>query len=189
MAVDNYQGEESDIVVTSFTRGNPEHNIGFMSAPERLNVLLSRARDGLIMIGNGNTFRNPRTGPAGGAIWRNFFRLMDNAKVISDGLPVKCERHPTNFANLVTLEDFETYAPDGSCGRPWSVVVILSPSTFFLFLTVIIVVLPSSSVVTFVLLSVTSWWIIGRWYVRQPSRGCAPKDIRAAWRATRPRRT
>lgn len=87
-----------------------------MSAPERLNVLLSRARDGLIMIGNGNTFRNPRTGAA---IWRSFFQLMDKDKVISDGLPVKCENHPNTLANLVTPEDFETHAPDGGCNMPW----------------------------------------------------------------------
>lgn len=130
MSADNYQGEESDIVVTSFTRGNPRRDIGFMSAPERLNVLLSRARDGLIMIGNGNTFRNPRTGAPGVAIWRSFFRLMDNAKVISDGLPVKCERHPATFANLITPEDFETYAPDGGCNMPWLVVTIPILSTF-----------------------------------------------------------
>lgn len=37
------QAEESDIVVASLTRSNDHHNIGFMSSPQRLNVLLSRA--------------------------------------------------------------------------------------------------------------------------------------------------
>ncbi|KAE9387283.1 hypothetical protein BT96DRAFT_1005277 [Gymnopus androsaceus JB14] len=48
--IDNYQGEESDIITASLTRSNSNRDIGFMSAPEQLNVLLSRARDGLIMI-------------------------------------------------------------------------------------------------------------------------------------------
>lgn len=56
ISVDNYQGEESDIVIASLTRSNASNDIGFMMAPERLNVLLSRARNGLIMIGNSNTF-------------------------------------------------------------------------------------------------------------------------------------
>lgn len=42
--IDNYQGEEADIVIVSLTRGNNDGDIGFLSAPERLNVLLSRAR-------------------------------------------------------------------------------------------------------------------------------------------------
>jgi len=60
--IDNYQGEESDIVIASLTRSNANHDIGFMSSPERLNVLLSRARDGLIMIGNIQTFTKARKG-------------------------------------------------------------------------------------------------------------------------------
>ncbi|CAA7267397.1 unnamed protein product [Cyclocybe aegerita] len=48
--IDNYQGEESDIVIVSLTRSNPSFDIGFMFSPERLNVLLSRARNALIML-------------------------------------------------------------------------------------------------------------------------------------------
>ena len=41
--VDNYQGEESDIVIACLTRSNDKGDIGFMFAPQRVNVLLSRA--------------------------------------------------------------------------------------------------------------------------------------------------
>ncbi|KAG7110727.1 NFX1-type zinc finger-containing protein 1 like [Verticillium longisporum] len=37
--IHNYQGEESDIVIASLTRSNARGDIGFMKAPERLNVL------------------------------------------------------------------------------------------------------------------------------------------------------
>ncbi|KAF3015010.1 hypothetical protein E8E14_008395 [Neopestalotiopsis sp. 37M] len=37
--IDNYQGEESDITIISLTRSNPQNEIGFMSAPERLNCI------------------------------------------------------------------------------------------------------------------------------------------------------
>ncbi|KAL8800714.1 MAG: hypothetical protein Q9182_004986 [Xanthomendoza sp. 2 TL-2023] len=60
--IDNYQGEESDIVVVTLTRSNTNCDIGFMSAPERLNVLLSRARNAMLIIGNSETFRGSRKG-------------------------------------------------------------------------------------------------------------------------------
>ncbi|KAI3547081.1 ATPase [Colletotrichum filicis] len=50
--IDNYQGEESDIVIVSLTRSNNNGDIGFMKAPERLNVLCSRARECLCRIGS-----------------------------------------------------------------------------------------------------------------------------------------
>ena len=49
--IDNYQGEESDVVIGSLTRGNENGDVGFMAAPERLNVLITRARDCLILVG------------------------------------------------------------------------------------------------------------------------------------------
>lgn len=54
--IDNYQGEEADIVIISLTRSNNDGDIGFLSAKERLNVLLSRARNCLIMFENMQTF-------------------------------------------------------------------------------------------------------------------------------------
>src|SRR5260370_25411840 len=40
LALDNYQGEESDIVIVSLTRSNANHDIGFMYSAERVNVML-----------------------------------------------------------------------------------------------------------------------------------------------------
>ena len=60
--IDNYQGEESDIVIASQTRLNDTNETGFMNSPERLDVLISRARDGFVLIGNSATFMNARKG-------------------------------------------------------------------------------------------------------------------------------
>ena len=60
--VDNYQGEESEIVIVTLTRSNVSRDIGFMAAPERLNVLLSRARNALLIIRDAETFLNTRKG-------------------------------------------------------------------------------------------------------------------------------
>ncbi|KAK2762566.1 hypothetical protein FQN54_000739 [Arachnomyces sp. PD_36] len=115
--IDNYQGEESDIVLVSMTRSNKSHDIGFMAAPERLNVLLSRARNGLIMIGNAETFIYARKGRE---VWCKLFDHLKENNHIYDGFPVKCEKHPDRKAILSKVEDFETHCPDGGCREPCS---------------------------------------------------------------------
>ncbi|CZR61308.1 related to stage V sporulation protein K [Phialocephala subalpina] len=118
--IDNYQGEESDIVLVSLTRSNNSGDIGFMSAPERLNVLLSRSRNALIMIGNVETFENARKGHE---LWRKAFRLMQEKGHIYDGFPIKCEKHPDRKARLSLPEDFDLRCPDGGCTEPCSVLL------------------------------------------------------------------
>ena len=113
---DNYQGEESDIVVASLTRSNSIGEIGFMSSPERLNVLLSRARMALIMIGNAKTFITSRKGKES---WAPLFNKLKASRQLYDGLPVKCEQHPHKLSLLRIKEDFDTECPDGGCAEPW----------------------------------------------------------------------
>lgn len=50
--VDNFQGKERRVVVGSLVRSNGNGKLGFLAAPQRVNVLLSRARDGLILVAN-----------------------------------------------------------------------------------------------------------------------------------------
>lgn len=51
--VDNYQGEENEIIVLSLVRSrNRENKIGFLNVANRVCVALSRARKGLYVIGN-----------------------------------------------------------------------------------------------------------------------------------------
>lgn len=44
--VDNYQGEENDLIIGSFVRSNVGGRMGFVGDPNRLNVAISRARCG-----------------------------------------------------------------------------------------------------------------------------------------------
>ena len=115
---DNYQGEESEIVIASLTRSNEKGDIGFMAAAQRLNVLLSRARNGLIIIGNASTFRASRKGKQ---TWAPLIEKLSQAKQLFDGLPIKCERHPNKKALLKRPEDFDLECPDGGCPEPWYV--------------------------------------------------------------------
>jgi hypothetical protein len=115
MRVDNYQGEESDIVVISLTRCNERGDIGFLSSPERLNVLLSRARNAMILLGNAKTFLESRKGKD---LWSKFFSLLREGAHIYDGFPVKCERHPDRTSLLRNPQGFDE-CPDGGCTEPW----------------------------------------------------------------------
>ena len=116
--VDNYQGEENEIIVASLTRSNEEGNIGFMSSPERLNVLLSRARTGLVIIGDSETFLKSRGGKE---IWTKFFDMIKRLGYFYEGLPVQCEQH-NDAKNVVKVpEGFTRLCPDGGCSEPWFV--------------------------------------------------------------------
>ncbi|KAL4429287.1 hypothetical protein ABPG74_013593 [Tetrahymena malaccensis] len=50
--VDQYQGEENEIVILSCVRSNSQNEIGFLEFENRINVAFSRARQGFICLGN-----------------------------------------------------------------------------------------------------------------------------------------
>ena len=80
---------------------------------ERLNVLLSRARNGMIMIGNTNTFLESHKG---GELWAKFVDLLKEGLHIYDEFPVKCEQYPDRRSLLRQLKDFDE-CPDGGCNE------------------------------------------------------------------------
>lgn len=85
--VDSFQGDEADIVIISMVRNNHHtglSGVGFMRRPNRMNVLLSRARWKLVIVGSVEfwesrvTERNPAEG-SGAFLGRMFDFINSNS--------------------------------------------------------------------------------------------------------------
>mmetsp|Transcript_35853 Transcript_35853/g.107016 ORF Transcript_35853/g.107016 Transcript_35853/m.107016 type:complete len:399 (+) Transcript_35853:1539-2735(+) len=58
--VDSFQGQETDVVIFSGVRSNPEGQVGFLRDPRRLCVAITRARRGLVLVGDDRSLRTSR---------------------------------------------------------------------------------------------------------------------------------
>lgn len=111
--VDNYQGEESDVVIVSLVRCNPGGVVGFLSTPNRINVLLSRAKHGLFLVGSARTLTLRRRTP-GGVMWSRVVELLRAGGRVGPALPLQCQLHGTATA-VRDASAFAVLAGDGGC--------------------------------------------------------------------------
>jgi len=115
-SIDNFQGEESDVVVVSLVRSNANGNIGFLKEEQRVNVLLSRARFGLYIVGNANTLKQSTKG---GYVWKPILDSLEKDDCLLQGFPTICQLHPEDAAIQISdHERFRELCPNGGCTRP-----------------------------------------------------------------------
>jgi hypothetical protein len=112
------KGRKAILSCVSLTRSNPNHDIGFMYAPERLNVLLSRARNGLIMLGNATLSATHGKGRNSGKISSKCSRRINMCTKVSLRDASNILTRPRCF--LIQM-GFDEYCPDGGCPIPWLV--------------------------------------------------------------------
>lgn len=108
--VDNFQGEEAKVVVISLVRSNNERRCGFLSTPNRINVLLSRAKHGMYVISNSDTYeRIP--------MWAKVINMLRDQNSIGPTLELQCPRHPGQIIEVSTPDNFLQFSPEGGCHR------------------------------------------------------------------------
>ena len=106
--VDNFQGEENDIILLSLVRSNELGRIGFLQIHNRVCVALSRARKGLYVIGNMDQMADASS------LWNGIVKQLKSAGQLVDALPLACQNHPDNVVLASKAEDFGN-VPDGGC--------------------------------------------------------------------------
>ncbi|XP_068677009.1 NFX1-type zinc finger-containing protein 1-like [Montipora foliosa] len=110
-AVDNFQGEENDIILLSLVRSNEEGKIGFLQIENRVCVALSRAKKGFFCIGNISLLETKST------LWREIIKDMRERGNVAKAMMLMCQNHPKNVIHASCAEDFKK-APNGGCTIP-----------------------------------------------------------------------
>ena len=128
-SVDNYQGEENDIILLSLVRSNNEKVIGFLKNFNRVCVAFSRAKIGFYIIGNIdciidgiNLLKNNKDNNNHNNLEHNMYDVWENIKVeaeklhlIGNKLQLKCQNHG-NISEIKNYEDFAE-CPEGGCNK------------------------------------------------------------------------
>ncbi|XP_077993299.1 NFX1-type zinc finger-containing protein 1-like [Glandiceps talaboti] len=109
--VDNFQGEENDIILLSLVRSNIEGKIGFLKISNRICVALSRAKKGFFCIGNFSQLTKEED------LWSKIIHDMRKIGNVGERLRLTCQNHPQNIIEVTTDKDFSK-APEGGCTRP-----------------------------------------------------------------------
>ena len=114
-SVDNYQGQENDIICLSLVRSNPQGTIGFLNTSNRICVALSRARIGLYIMGNASQLDSSNN-----PVWRFILAQLRTNHAIGTQLTLCCQNHPEKMAKVSTAVDFDCHSADGGCELPCS---------------------------------------------------------------------
>ena len=105
--IDNYQGEENDIIILSLVRSNEMDKLGFLKFENRMCVALSRARKGLYCFGNFDLLYKSD-------IWKKILDDLKNKNQTGGELLLCCSNHPQSITTITRPDDFQK-VPGGGC--------------------------------------------------------------------------
>ena len=112
-AIDNFQGEENDIILFSMVRSTNPHSsrttIGFVKEDNRVCVSLSRAKQGFYAIGNFELIRHQTP------LWESIISDVESRGCYGNTLPLYCCNHPETKYSAKKESDFNANAPRGGC--------------------------------------------------------------------------
>ena len=107
-AVDNFQGEENDIIILSLVRSNDNGSVGFLKIQNRICVALSRAKKGFYCFGNFTLLRDSCD------TWRDILQYLESKQKLGSSLVLCCSNHPDVRTEICTVDDFKK-VPEGGC--------------------------------------------------------------------------
>ncbi|EXJ74305.1 uncharacterized protein A1O5_02601 [Cladophialophora psammophila CBS 110553] len=81
--IDNFQGEEAKVVIISLVRSNDQNKCGFLRTSNRINVLLSRAKHGMYIIGNSRTSGHVQ-------MWGSVIEMLQSDDNFGERLQLQC---------------------------------------------------------------------------------------------------
>lgn len=108
--VDNFQGEESDIIIISLVRNGPR-GIGFLKDANRINVLLSRAKHGMYLLGNEKALCRSNHSK----MWPLVLEILKKNNCFGDSLALRCQNHSETVTRIKRASQFEELVGDGGC--------------------------------------------------------------------------
>ena len=108
--VDNFQGEENDIIILSLVRSNKSGIVGFLKIENRICFALSRARKGFFCFGNFDLLRSRCD------TWESIVQYMEGIGKLESSLVLCCFNHPEVKTIINTIDDFKN-VPNGDCKR------------------------------------------------------------------------
>lgn len=115
--IDSFQGQETEVVIFSAVRSNSMSELGFLRDPRRLCVALTRARRGLVILGDSKVLKSCRH-------WRSLIESCENRNcfITVDNLSsnqferddgsVHSERQEVDKDNAKT--EIKTFSDDGN---------------------------------------------------------------------------
>ena len=99
-SVDAFQGREKNFIILSCVRANTNYEIGFLKDTRRLCVSLTRAKYGIIILGNAATFaKNP--------IWTRLIESYKSVNAFVEGDTIDTLK-PSSFTPLINPGDDES---------------------------------------------------------------------------------